>query len=312
MTKFMKNNACCYNGGGDDDTLPNDCIDKWKDQLEDVCNQYNEFSAKTAQSREEYINSKDWETKLKSWDTIIKKTDEKAKVIVKELEFFLEQTKIVCENSKCSVEGTEKLIGLVKSIFDTFFTYDQNKAGLKERIADFKKAIECLKHIDDEDKVEVLKCIETYEQKIALVCEMQEKILTHLLETLKQVNLLASSICAQGGLEEKLKMMLELFKGDGQDDDCDGGHGDEHSAKQGENGYAKYPCDDTKVKMMPKFPIDASLYYNNLEQDLKKAEEQTLILEESWAACKKDSDKILSHKTSLQEAIKAAEAAEKC
>ena len=107
-------------------------------------NQYNELSAKTAKHKEEYENSLGWETKLKNWNKIIKLTDEKANIIVKELEFFLEQTKIVCENSKCTTEALEKLMGLVKSIFDCFFTYDHNKEGLKDKITNFKKAIECL------------------------------------------------------------------------------------------------------------------------------------------------------------------------
>ena len=37
MTKFMINNACCYDGGGNEDPDAQDCLDKWKEQLEEVC-----------------------------------------------------------------------------------------------------------------------------------------------------------------------------------------------------------------------------------------------------------------------------------
>ena len=191
-----------------------------------------------------------------------------------------------------------------------------------------------LTSVDDEDKTEVIACIETYEQKIILVCDMQDAILTHLLETLKYAHLLSSAICADDGLEEKLEGILDVFKGDYPGDEhCDSDHGDydgdhdhDHDGeddddeststkksrkKTHDNDYNyKYPCDDKKAKPMPKFPIHASDYYKDLEKGLEKAVEKTKTLEEIWIQSKKKSDKVLSHKNSLSEAIKAAEAAE--
>ncbi len=318
----MINNACCYDNGGNDEPGTKDCLDKWKEQLEKVSNQYTESSARTSKHKEEYVNSLNWEGKLKNWDTIIKKSDEKSKTIVKELEFFLEQTKNVCENSKGATSALEKLAGLIKSIFDSFFTYDQNKEGLKEKITNFKKMVECLNSVSDEDKIEVIKCIETYEQKMILVCDMQDAILSHLLETLKQANLLSESICGNGGLEDKLQAILDDFKGDdGMDCEHEDHHPSEAMASDAHDdtkedrrmpgeGYPKYPCNDRLVKPKPKFPINSSKYYREIEKGLKRAVEKTKDLEEIWVASKKESDKILSHKTSLTEAIKAAEAAE--
>lgn len=318
----MINNACCYDGGGNDDPDAQDCLDKWKEQLEEVCNQYTESSAETFQHEEEYINSLGWETKLKNWNEIIKKTDEKAKTIVKELEFFLEQAKVVCENSKCTTEALEKLNCLVKSIFDCFFTYlDSTDPGLKDRIIEFKKTIDCLNSISDEDKVEVIKCIEAYEQKIILVCDMQDAILTKLLETLKCAYLLSASICGDDGIVGKLEGILDDFKGMEGDEDCE--HEDHHTdngdndqeSKPRKRAYDEdqnymYPCNDKLAKPKPRFPIHKSKYYKNLEEGVEIAKDKTENLEEVWIESKKKSDKILSHKTSLTEAIKAAEAAE--
>lgn len=321
MTRFMINNACCYDGGGNDDPEAKDCLDKWKEQLEEVCNRYTEWSAKTFQHEEEYVNSLGWETKLKKWNEIIKKTDEKAKTIVKELEFFIEQANVVCENSKCTTEALEKLNCLVKSIFDCFHTYmDSNDQGLKDRVIEFKKTIDCLNSISDEDKAEVIKCIEAYEQKITLVCDMQDAILTKLLETLKCAYLLSASICGDDGLEGKLEDMLDDFKGKEEDEDCthedhhmDDDDKDQAAARKktydGDQHYM-YPCNDKKAKPKPKFPIHKSMYYIKLEKGVGIAIDKTEGFEKTWIESKKKSDKILSHKTSLTEAIKAAEAAE--
>ncbi len=317
MTKFMIDNACCYNGGGNDDPGGQDCLDKWKEQLEDVCNRYTELSAETFQHEEEYTNSLAWETKLKNWSEIIKKTDEKAKVIVKELGFFIEQAKDVCNNSKCTTEALEKLNCLVKSIFDCFYTYlESGDPGLKDRIIEFKKTIDCLNSISDEDKAEVIKCIDAYEQKIILVCEMQDAILTKLLETLKCAYLLSASICGDQGLEGKLEGILDDFKGM-EDEDCE--HEDHHIDDNDQVSRKKpydqdqnytYPCNDKLAKPKPKFPIDKSRYYVQLENGVGVAKDKTEHYENIWVKSKMKSDKLLSRKTSLTEAIKAAEAAE--
>ncbi|AXT61558.1 hypothetical protein D1816_14770 [Aquimarina sp. AD10] len=333
MIDFLKDKACCVDGGSDDPEA-RECLDKWKEKLEEVSNKYNELSAETSKDEEEYLNSLGWEKRLINWNELIKDTDDKADIIVKELNFFLEQAKIVCDNSEVTTEAIEKLLGLVKSIFDCFFTYKDSNEGLKEQIINFKKAVECLKNASDEDKAEVLACILVYEQKITLVCDMQDAVLKKLLETFKCANLLSSSICAHGGLEDKLEDMLDVFcgtswgqggfegnssrkiqeEGDDDDDDDKKKKGRKkkphHDHDHDHHHHYAYPCNDWLVKPMPRFPISESDYYKQLEQNLGVAMDKTDHLEEEWIKSKKKSDKYLSHKTSLIEAITAAEAAE--
>ncbi|NER12053.1 hypothetical protein GWK08_01245 [Leptobacterium flavescens] len=314
MGKFMINNACCKDDPGNGDP-ENDCLDKWKKEHEKACNDYKKAAAQTEKFREEYINSLNWETKLENWDRLITEADKKSKDIVTQLDFLLEQVKIVCEKSKCTTEALEKLTCLVKTIFDCFFTFDENKEGLKDKITAFKKAVECLQNVSDEDKAEVIKCIEAYEEKIVLVCEMQDAILEKLLETLKCAHLLYAAICKEDGLEDKLKGIREDFNGDGSeddehcDDDEDQGENEEEQNENDPDKY-KYPCDDKKAKPIPTFPISSSWYYKKVRKDYETATEKTESLKEDWINSKKESDTILSKKTSLAEAIKAAEAAE--
>ena len=323
MIDFLKEKTCCHDHGGDDPDAQ-DCVDKWQEKLEEVSNKYNELSAETAKDQEEYQSSLNWKNRLENWDKIIKETDEKAEKIVSELEFFLEQAKIVCDNSEVTTDALEKLLGLAKCIFDCFFTYEENKKGLKEQISDFKNAVGCLKNATDEDKAEVIKCIEAYEQKMLLVCDMQDAILTILLNTYKCASILSVAICGNGGLEDKIEAMEEVFKGDDSDggdyevssedskedyDEDDKNRKTRKKRPRHDNNYT-YPCNDLIVKPMPKFPISDSEYYINLEKDLGKAVTETEKLRKEWVASKKESDKYLSHKTSLMEAISAAEAAE--
>ncbi|GAA4272684.1 hypothetical protein U6A24_08015 [Aquimarina gracilis] len=324
MIDFLKDRTCCEDRGIDDPDAQ-DCLDKWREKLEDVSNEYNKLSAETSKDEEEYLNSLGWQNRLKNWDERIKDTDEKANEVLRELEFFLEQAKLVCDNSEVTTDALEQLLGLGKSIFDCFFTYQSKKEGLKDMIVDFKKTIECLKNSSDEDKAEVMKCIETYEQKIIVVCDMQDAILKQLLETYKCASLLSVAICGDGGLEDKIEDLEDIFKGDdsmggdygdypsGDDDDDDNDDGKKTRKKRPrhdhDNSYS-YPCNDMIVKPMPKFPINDSDYYNNIESDLVVAINETERLRKEWVQSKKESDKSLSHKTSLIEAITAAEAAE--
>ena len=144
------------------------------------------------------------------------------------------------------------------------------------------------------------------------VCEMQDAILAKLIETLKCAKLLYAAVCKAGGLKTKLKGIKVVFAGDQPEDDehCDP---DDSPGEKGEDtgdSGEKYPCDDKAAKPIPKFPISEGDYYKEIGEALDKAIEETAKLKESWIKCKTDSDRIQSRKMSLEEAIKAAEAAE--
>ncbi|MEO0528455.1 MAG: hypothetical protein AAFZ89_14580 [Bacteroidota bacterium] len=311
MSKFMINDACCKERPGGDPE-GQDCLDKWKEQLEEVCNEYNEAAAETVKEKEAYENSLGWEIKIKSWNELIQNTDEKAKTIVTELDFLIAQVKIVCDKAFCTNEALKKLLCLVKGIFDCFYSYTNNAEGLKDKIAEFKKEVECLKNIGDDEKADVLKCIETYEEKIMLVCEMQDAILSKLIETLKCAKLLYAAICKAAGLKTKLQGIKIVFNGETPEDDehCDPDDNSSDPDKSNGSNGDLYPCDDKAAKSIPEFPISEGGYYKGLGEALEKALEETANLKDKWITSKTNSDAILSKKKGLEEAIKAAEAAE--
>ncbi len=307
MTTFMINRACCENGTGDDNQ-PKDCLDKWKLELVQVCNEYNEMAAETSRYHDAYTNSFNWEAKLKKWLDLVDSTDVKAGDVVTTLQFFIDQIIILCENSKCTVEALEKITCLIKRIFDSFYTYEEDELGLKDKITAFKKEVEC-SNASDEDKADVIKCIEAYEAKITLICELQNALLAKLLETLKCAVQLDHFFCDEdSGLKKKILAIIEDFEeGLSEEEQCSSGeHREEETIESSE-----FPCNPNKVKPKPKFRIgEENTYYVELEKAYDSANEKTKSLKVKWMEYKKKSDKKLSHKTSLNEAIRAAEAAE--
>ena len=310
MRKFIVKDDCCSdNGNGDNGSK--DCLDKWKEEHKEVCNQYDITSAETSKHKEAYDNSLSWETKLKNWCELIEEADEKAKDVVLHLDFLLEQLSSVCQKCDCTVDILEKLACLVKIIFDCLYTYEDSNKGLKDKIADLKEAIECLKKLEEKDKEEILACIDDFEAQIKAICDTQEEVLTKLLETLKCATLLCKYIGGEGGLKDKLEGIRDDFNGTvttpEDDEDCD--------PEDEENG-TKYPCDDKAAKPIPEFPIitdeeneKGNPYYEKVKADFAIAEEKTKALKEQWIESKKISDKELARKNSLSEAIAAAEAA---
>ncbi len=314
MKSFIKDpqSPCCDDNSGNGDPGPKDCLEKWREDLEKVCNDYSVEAAETAKLKEAFDNSLNWEDKLRNWCGLIETTDEKVKAVIQELDFLLERLKTVCVKSKCTYEVLQKLTCLVKTIFDCFYTYGENDNGLKKKIAYFMELINCLKHIGEKEKGEVIACIEAYEAKITVICDMQKEVLDKLLETLKCADLLWAYLCGELGLEYKLVGIRDILNGETseeEDDDCD---------PEEEEPGPQYPCDHKKAKPQPEFPIkeetedsntvSGNTYFVKIKGEFEEAETQTKTLKDQWIASKKASDKTLSQKNNLTDAIAAAEA----
>ncbi len=300
--KFLIDDRCCTDDGGNGDNGGKNCLTKWEDQFADACNTYNEKSAEADKRKEKYTNSYNWKDKLDKWFDLIDKSDEKASDIVVDLDFFYQQVLKVCKNAKCTSGSLRKLLCLVKSMFDCLYTYEKGKEGLLDLTTELIKAVECLKSLKDSDKDEVIKCIKVYEEKIKMIAELQDAIITKLLDSLKCANLLYAYICEEHGLEYKIKKILDEFKGDIKEE--------MHCSPDHDHDKNMYPCDDKEAKPQPEFPIKYTEYYKGIEKALEIAIAKTEEFKEDWTIKKKESDEALSRKNSLTEAIKAAKAAE--
>ncbi|WP_298754763.1 hypothetical protein [uncultured Psychroserpens sp.] len=301
MIKFLNNKTCCEddqsNGGNGD----KNCLTQWEEQLTDASNDYSEKSAESEKAKEKYDNSYNWRDKLTKWLDLIEKSNEKADNIVIELEFFYGQVIEVCKNAECTSKALEKLLCQVKSIFDLLYTYENGEDQLKALIAKLIKEINCVKDVKDQDKETAINCVKVYEEKIKMVCELQDDLLCKLIDALKCANLLFAYICDEQGLRFKLKKILDEFNGSIKE---------EASCSSDDDDSESYPCDAQAKKPQPTMPIDKSDYFKNTKSSLDIAIVKTDKFKEDWTKKKKKSDDALSRKNSLAEAIKAAKAAE--
>lgn len=306
MAKFLKNNDCCTKDSGNGDSENNDCLEKWKEQLKEVCNEFSIKSAVTQESKAAYDNSQAWESKLANWKKNIEETDKKAKEVLRVLSFFLAQIKTVCKNAECSNKTIELLLCLVKSIYDCFVTYDENYHGLKQQIQDLKKMLNCLTNVQDEVKGEVLKCIEAYEQKIMVVCETQDATLIKLLETLKCAQLLYAAICKENGLKYKIEEMQKMLKGESESNEENFNEGTKIVEGHCDPADENYPCTDKDIGCGGLFPIDQNPFTAKIKIDYEDAQMRTKELESLWIINRTISDRLATEKGSLKEAITVA------
>lgn len=302
MIKFLNDDTCCKEDQGNGDNGGKNCIAEWENKFANASNEYIKKSAETDKSKETYDNSYNWRDKLDKWLDLIEKSNEKADNVVVELEFFCGQIKKVCENAECTSKALEKLLCQIKSIFDCLYTYGDGKIGLKTLIADLIKAIDCLKDVADKDKEPAIKCVKAYEEKIKMVCELQDDLLCKLIDSLKCANLIYAHICDEKyGLNFKLEKMKEEFKGDlVEEANCPS---DDEDSKD-------YPCDPKAKKPQPTMPIECGDYYENLKKDLDIAIKKTDTFKKKWKDNKTESDNAFSEKRNLADALKAAKAAE--
>ncbi len=307
MKKLLTDNSCC-NRADDPNQAPKDCLDSWKLQKASVDNEYAKVAAKAAQAEERYKNALAWELKLKAWLDNIKTADENGNKVLTELQIFLAQFEVICPNAKCTVEALEILLCQTKAVFDCLYLL---KTSLLDKLKD---SVECLDKLGGQQKKDIQDCIAEFEGKLKAACELQDSILKKLVEAYKCANLLYIQICGiikdegyyddlADGLKQQIEGLLAYFNGTASapeasaDPDCP-------------PGESQFPCDENEAKPLPKFPLNTNTYYTGLEQDYSTATTKSGELKTAWETCRKERDLLLAQKTSLAEAIAAAEAAE--
>ena len=307
MKKLLTDPSCC-NPNDDQTQGPKDCLDSWKLQKADVDNAYAKIAAKAAQAEERYKNANAWESKLKTWLDGIKSADEKGNKVLTELEIFLAQFEVICTNAKCTVEALQILLCQTKGLFDSLYTL---KTSLLDKL---KLSIECLKDLSVDGKNDIMECIAEFEAKLKSACDLQDSILKKLVEAYKCANLLYIEICGiiekegyyddlADGLHQQVEDLLAYFNGTASGPAAP----DDDNIQPDES---LFPCDENEVKPVPKFPLNTNTYYTDLTTDYATAVTKSGELKTAWDASRKDRDLLFAQKTSVAEAIAAAEAAE--
>ncbi|MEZ5039247.1 MAG: hypothetical protein R2828_05130 [Saprospiraceae bacterium] len=296
-----------------------DCIDKWKEDLESITNEYTLASARAVKAEGLYANGNEWKNKLKAWlDRAEKASDEVAKINT-ELSIFETTVETTVLNTGKTVDAIKLLLCIVKEVFDGVHELLRKSPPNPEKglIQTLIFQIDCLTNIDERDKSAMISCITAYENQVKAVFELQKTIIELLLEILNLANLLHQKVGSpSSGLKDILHDLSNRIQGGTADDGYiidwetvispppPGTLPDPVPPSPCELTILA-PPDDDKL-----FPIFNNSYYKLLEKQSLKAEDTASYFKEQMEEERKKRDKALAKRTSLLEAIKASEAAE--
>lgn len=316
---LKESEKCCSPADeGGPDNQPHNCVEQWRFELKTATQDYNEAASQATGIEKIYTNLVAWEGKLKFWVKNAETADKTLSDMLADLQQFMTLTATLRYNSRKTGHAVQILICLVKHIFDDVCELLQNSSDspdVKGLIQKLKDYIECKSNLDEQKKMDALKCVSNYEDKVKVVFELQEAVLTKLLVILSNAKMLAKGVGNnKGNFGWGLYKQLE----------------DLESRIQGQNPESKtkkcvHDAPDSQVKnnvlppcgtgvLKPRvriLPVNNSNYYKDLKGLEKNAGDQILEQKANLDKIRQIRDSHLNRKNSLADAISAAEAAEK-
>lgn len=308
---------CCDTNESDTKAPPSDldCVEKWRKQLDTALKAMNTVSAEYDKASGIYRNAKLWEEKLKKWVEDADKTHNQVDNICGELDEFLRAVeRTQAEETTASVEA---VLCLVKSIFDevTILLPNHSEEDPQGKIQALKQWIECNSDLDVNKKEKALKCItDSFEGKMQAINQTQEDLLTKLLNILHSANILAAAIDkskneSNFGIKRQLEDLRRRISGETV-----------YTARERWCGFnpstqsppvkAKPPCDDEIVNPSPLlFPIKQHAYYLDIYTLHKNAQEEEKTAKSEMDELRSKYETAKTYYNSLNDAIKASEAA---
>lgn len=179
----IERKRCCPKAGADDDSSTgNGCVDDWKLKL-DAARLCSEKALACLQSvKDQHTTADSWESKLKKWKEDAEEAHKKAVATYNGLDSFLEA--VYRTKSKQTLQATEAILCLVKSVFDrvsTLLFVSTSKEDDPGQIQALKQSIECAEDLDPGRKEKALSCIARFDEQMKLVQGMERDLLSKLL-----------------------------------------------------------------------------------------------------------------------------------
>jgi hypothetical protein len=190
---------------------PQDCVEVWKQKLNDARKAMETAAAKYDKAKKSHANAASWKAKLKKWKEDAEGAHDKAIDVYQELVRFKEAV----ERTKTAdtAKAVKAVLCLVKSIFDDVDDLLRVSNSIEEPkkggIQELKQWIECDESLDANKKEKALNCILPFENQMKIVNGVQADILTKLLEILHRANLLVAAV-EKTGAEEKGDISWQL------------------------------------------------------------------------------------------------------
>lgn len=311
---------CCEDTTAND-SKPEECLETWKKELKVASNELLEVSAKVISAEGVYSNAFVWETKLKKWFENAEATHEKASSAYAELALFINAVETLETNTGLTSEALEALLCLVKKILDEVFMllYEYENLDGSNLVFKLKESIRCNDALDEQKKQAALDCVAAYESKVRAVYDLQAGIMNKMLEILHCANIVATAIgnapeeAKDFGLRWQLEDLRKRLIGESSSEEkvqaC-------QTDQKGTNAIAP-PCgveiSKPSKQILPIRKMEGKLdsdYYDNLGKLKEAAEAASINYKAEMQSAREKRDTVLARKTSLDAAIRAAEAAE--
>lgn len=304
---------CCKGKKPDPPDRQRNCVEIWKQKLQDARQKMEEAVARRAKAENIHKNAVSWEGKLKKWKEDAEKAHEKAVEVHTELARFLEA--VARTKAEETATAVKAVLCLVKSIFDDvneLLKVSTSGEVPKGKIQELRLLIECDDSLAANTKEKALACVSAFQEKMTLVYGVRADLLNRLLEILHSANILVAAV-DKPGKRENAGLTWQLT--------------DLYRRIEGKTAYAARvrkcgcgepqptpeapPCESNIIDPREPFlPIRKSAYYVGLARLYKEAEVKLTTAKEAMAKARKAADTEAACYNGLNDAISAAEAAE--
>lgn len=310
---------CCKEEDSGTTPQPQGCVDEWRRKLVEARAAKDKAAAVYEKTDKSYSNSASWEARLKKWKEDAESAHKKALDAYEELELFL--TAIDRTKTEDTAKAVEAVLCLVKGIFEDVNDILRVSSSAEESKGDIqalKQRIECDERLDPNKKQNALNCISPFEEQMKVISGAQAVLLTNLLEILQVVNTLVAAVDKSGteknsGLKWQIKDLHKRISGNAaytaRERLCGCGQ---------EPTLPETPCDKDTVNppktLLPIQKLDPksndSVYYSHIVNLYEQAKTMTEKTKSEKADALQRKEETEAYFTGLDDAIKAAEAAE--
>ncbi|HNP83871.1 MAG TPA: hypothetical protein PKN47_20595 [Nitrospira sp.] len=303
---------CCKGKKPDPPDRQRNCVEIWKQKLQDARQKMEEAVARRAKAENIHKNAVSWEGKLKKWKEDAEKAHEKAVEVHTELARFLEA--VARTKAEETATAVKAVLCLVKSIFDDvneLLKVSTSGEVPKGKIQELRLLIECDDSLAANTKEKALACVSAFQEKMTLVYGVRADLLNRLLEILHSANILVAAV-DKPGKRENAGLTWQLT--------------DLYRRIDGETAYTararKCGCGETqptpespcKIEIIdppePFLPICKSDYYEGIAKLYMEAEKKLKEAKEEMEKARMKADMEVACYNGLNDAISAAEAAE--
>lgn len=203
---------CCKSEDSGDPGECDCCYDEWQKKLESVNTQYARIVEKASVKASELSFLKRRRDTLKAWYDELVLLNEKSREICDILDIMLNQMEKISVNTGLTVDALKIIYCMVR---DFYLQIDKIKVK-------YDQLLNCIRCLNDPILVPgqgIMKCLEEYGQRLAVVIATRDEMLRMLLEVIALSLWIDKSLAKEWGLYNLVQELREIVKWDMRCDD---------------------------------------------------------------------------------------------